>query len=75
MDGVTFKIYSLEEDQKVTQNLVNAKGENVGTVSAIRQGQKVTVTTSGLNKSYHVEVPGYKKVSANAGEETIEINL
>lgn len=75
IDGVTFKIYSLDNDKKVTQNLVNAQGEYIGTVSAIRQGQRITVTTSGFNQSYHVEVPGYEKVSANAGEETIEIDL
>ncbi|PWU70028.1 alpha-xylosidase [Gracilibacillus dipsosauri] len=75
IDGVTFKIYRLDNDKKVTQNLVNAQGEYIGTVSAIRQGQRITVTTSGFNQSYHVEVPGYEKVSANAGEETIEIDL
>nr|WP_268748279.1 hypothetical protein [Gracilibacillus boraciitolerans] len=42
---------------------------------AIRQGQTINVTTSGLDKPYHVEVVGHKKVSAKAGEETLLINL
>ncbi|WP_058306635.1 alpha-xylosidase [Gracilibacillus massiliensis] len=74
-NDVTFKIFNLDNNQKVTRNIVNAKGETVGAIMAVRHGQKVTVTTNGLSNAYHVEVVGHKRVSANPGDETIEIEL
>ncbi|SHM98270.1 alpha-xylosidase [Gracilibacillus kekensis] len=74
-NDVTFKIFNLDNNQKVTRNIVNAKGETIGAIMALRHGQKVTVTSNGLNNAYHIELVGHKLVSANPGEETIEIEL
>ncbi|QGH33976.1 alpha-xylosidase [Gracilibacillus salitolerans] len=74
-DGVTFKIYHLSNNQKTERTLVDAKGKKIGSVIAERMANKINVQTTGLDKAYHIEIVGNKKVSVNAGNNNVTIEL
>src|SRR5699024_10585598 len=75
VDGVTFRIYGIEDGVKVSRDLVDEKGKEVGTVVAERRGNELKVTTKGINKPFQVEVNGQEKVRAESGSTEVTINL
>ncbi|WP_208586529.1 alpha-xylosidase [Gracilibacillus suaedae] len=74
-DSVTFKIYQLSNKQTAERTLVNAKGEEIGSIVAERNANKIHVQTTGVEKAYHIEIVGHKKVSVNAGKQNVTIEI
>ncbi|GAA0285896.1 alpha-D-xyloside xylohydrolase [Gracilibacillus halotolerans] len=74
-DGLTVKLYAIEENAKLARNLVNSKGEKIGNVQVARDGKQLTVTTKGLDKKYYIEVVGVKKIEVQAGNQDVTITL
>ncbi|MDX8044568.1 alpha-xylosidase [Gracilibacillus sp. S3-1-1] len=70
---VTLKIYELSDGEHAERTLVNAEGEQVASVIAERKGNNINVKTAGLEKAYHIEIIGLKKVSVERGTKEVVI--
>lgn len=75
VEGITLKIFELEDGKIATRSLVDASGNEVGSVWAEREGNRLIVNTSGLSFPYHVEVVGYKTVTVTPDKNKVTINL
>lgn len=74
-DGLTVKLYAIDEGARLSRNLVNSKGEKIGNVQVARDGNQLTISTKGLDKNYYIEVVGVKKIEVQAGNQDVKITL
>ncbi|MDN4070092.1 alpha-xylosidase [Paenibacillus vini] len=68
-DGVELGLYQLQEGVTVTRTVRNMKGETELTVTAVRQGSKVTLGAEGAGKAFKVSLHGMGEVASVQGGE------
>lgn len=68
-DGVELGLYQLQEGVTVTRTVRNMKGETELTVTAVRQGSKVTLVAEGAGKAFKVSLHGMGEVAYVQGGE------
>ncbi|MEK5477220.1 alpha-xylosidase [Paenibacillus sp. FSL R5-0407] len=68
-DGVELGLYQLQEGVSVTRTVRNMKGETELTVTAVRQGSKVTLGAEGAGKAFKVSLHGMGEVASVQGGE------
>ncbi|GIP55436.1 MULTISPECIES: alpha-xylosidase [Paenibacillus] len=68
-DGVELGLYQLQEGVTVTRTVRNMKGETELTVTAVRQGSKVTLGAQGAGKAFKVSLHGMGEVASVQGGE------
>ncbi|KAB8130986.1 alpha-xylosidase [Gracilibacillus oryzae] len=74
-DGVTFKIYQIEEDKTIERKLVDSAGKENGSITVSRKKDELEVTVEGVDKDYHIELVGKEKISPNRGTGKSRIDL
>lgn len=68
-DGVELGLYQLQEGVTVTRTVRNMKGETELTVTAVREGSKVTLGAEGAGKAFKVSLHGMGEVASVQGGE------
>ncbi|WP_410767858.1 alpha-xylosidase [Fontibacillus sp. BL9] len=78
-DGVELGLYQLQEGVQVTRTVRNMKGETELSVTAVREGSKVTLSAEGAGKAFKVSLHGMGEVTSVQGGEltnegTVEVS-
>ncbi|MGN8647432.1 alpha-xylosidase [Gracilibacillus sp. HCP3S3_G5_1] len=75
MDGITFKIYQVDNGVQIKRKLVDAKGNELGSIKLVHLDNELNVTLDGVNKHCQIEVNGSKKISLKPNANKVTINL
>lgn len=75
MDGITFKIYQVDNGAQIKRKLVDAKGNELGSIKLVRLDNELNVTLDGVNKHCQIEVNGSKTISLKPKANKVTINL
>ncbi|SDE81610.1 alpha-D-xyloside xylohydrolase [Fontibacillus panacisegetis] len=66
-DGVDLGLYSLQEGVQVTRTVRNVNGETDLTVTAVREGSKVSLNAEGAGKAFKVSLHGMGETQSAEG--------
>lgn len=72
-ENLTIKLVEIEDGANIDRMLVNADGEEIGHIHVTRTGNEISITTSGLEKPYTIEVSGKQKLEVEAGKQEMKI--
>jgi alpha-D-xyloside xylohydrolase len=75
LDGLTIKIFSLEDGVHIERTVVNDKGKKEASISVTRKAKDIYVKTTGIKKAYTIEVVGEKKIEVEAGKTEVTLSI
>ncbi|KAB8126805.1 alpha-xylosidase [Gracilibacillus oryzae] len=74
-DEVTFRIYQVDEGKTITRSLVDAKGNETGSITVSRTKNEMEVAVEGITEAYHIEIAGKDRISPERGTKKVKLEL